>query len=315
MKIVIGMDLNPEQRAPFLAAAEGHDVLFVSRGGITAENAADAEVILGNPPHAILPQLKKLRMLQLNSAGNDGYDTAIAACPNAKLYNGSGAYGLAISEHMLCVLLMLMKKMHLYRDIQPTGQWHNFGQVQSIWHSRILVLGMGNIGTAFAERVKAMGAYVIGMKRTPGDVPPCCDEMHTIEHLDEILPTVDAVCMSLPNTPATQGILSAERIASMKPGAYIVNVGRGSAIDQPALIDALNSGRLGGAALDVMTPEPLPENHLLWTARNCLITPHISGGYNLPQTYVYVQEIALRNLKAYLSGAPLINEVNLNIGY
>ena len=97
--------------------------------------------------------------------------------------------------------------------------------------------------------------------------------------------------------------------------AVVVNVGRGSAIDQDALIAALNSGHLGGAALDVMTPEPLPENHLLWTARNCLITPHISGGYNLPQTYVYVQEIALRNLKAYLAGEPLINEVNLNIGY
>lgn len=315
MKILIGMDLTDAQRAPFMEAAAGHEVVIVPRGGITAENAADAEVILGNPPHAILPQLSKLRMLQLNSAGNDGYDTAIAACPNAKLYNGSGAYGLAISEHMVCALLMLMKKMHLYRDIQPTGQWHNFGRVQSIWHSRILVLGMGNIGTAFAERVKAMGAYVIGMKRTPGEVPPCCDEMHTIDKLDEILPTVDAVCMSLPNTPATQGIISAERIASMKQGAYIINVGRGSAIDQEALLTALNSDHLGGAALDVMVPEPLPENHLLWTARNCLITPHISGGYNLPQTYEYVLEIALRNLKAYLAGEPLINEVNLNIGY
>ena len=315
MKIIIGMDLNARQRQPFIDAAAGHDVQFVPRAGLTLENCRDAEVIIGNPPHAILPELKNLRMLQLNSAGNDGYDTAIAACPNAKLYNGSGAYGLAISEHMLCVLLMLMKKMHLYRDIQPTGQWHNFGQVQSIWRSRILVLGMGNIGTAFAERAKAMGAYVIGMKRTPGEVPACCDELHTIDKLDEILPTVDAVCMSLPNTSATQGIISAERIASMKQGAYIVNVGRGTAIDQDALIAALNSSHLGGAALDVMMPEPLPENHLLWTARNCLITPHISGGYNLPQTYVYVQEIALRNLKAYLAGEPLINEVNLNIGY
>ena len=315
MKILIGMDLTEAQRKPFLDAAAGHEVEIVGRSGITLENAADAEVILGNPPHTILPQLKKLKMLQLNSAGNDGYDTAIAACPGAKLYNGSGAYGLAMSEHMVCVLLMLMKKMHLYRDIQPTGQWHNFGRVNSIWHSRILVLGMGNIGSMFAERVKAMGAYVIGMKRTPGEKPAYCDELHTIDALDEILPTVDAVCMSLPNTPATQGILSAERIASMKPGAYIVNVGRGSAIDQDALLAALNSDHLGGAALDVMVPEPLPENHLLWTARNCLITPHISGGYNLPQTYEYVLEIALNNLRAYLAGEPLVNEVILSRGY
>lgn len=315
MKIVIGMNLTEEQQRMFREAAPGCELDFVGRGNITLENAQDADAIIGNPPQALVPQLKNLKMLQLNSAGNDGYDTVIQQVPGAKLYNGSGAYGLAISEHMVCVLLMLMKKMHLYRDIQPAGQWHNFGRIQSIWHSRILVLGMGNIGSMFAERVKAMGAYVIGMKRTPGDKPDCVDELHTIDELDSILPTVDAVCMSLPNTPATTGILSAERIRSMKPGAYVVNVGRGSAIDQDALVDALNGEHLGGAALDVMVPEPLPSDHPLWTAKNCLITPHISGGYNLPQTELYAIEIACNNLRAFVSGTPMVNEVDVRRGY
>ena len=177
------------------------------------------------------------------------------------------------------------------------------------------MLGLGNVGTMFAERVKAMGAYVIGMKRTPGEKPDCVDELYTIEQLDEILPTVDAVCMSLPHTAATQGILSAERIASMKPGGYIINVGRGSAIDQNALAEALNREILGGAALDVTTPEPLPEDHPLWSAKNCIITPHISGGYFLPQTEVYAHEIMLENLRSFVSGAPMRNLVDVRQGY
>ena len=101
----------------------------------------------------------------------------------------------------------------------------------------------------------------------------------------------------------------------MKQGAFIVNEGRGSAIDQDALAEALNSGHLGGAAIDVTTPEPLPSDSPLWKANNCVITPHVGGGYTLPQTKVYILEIALKNLKAYLAGEKLINEINLDKGY
>ena len=315
MKIVIGMDLTAEQRRAFTEAAPGSALEFVGLGGITAENAADADMVIGNPPLDLLPKLKNLKALQLFSAGNDGYDAAIQQVPGAKLYNASGAYGLTLSEHMLGTLLMLMRKLHLYRDAQPSRGWANLGGVQSVWGSRILVLGLGNVGTMFAERVKALGAHVIGMKRTGGDKPACVDELYTIDQIDAILPTVDAVCMSLPNTPATQGILSASRIAAMKPGAFVVNVGRGSAIDQAALTDALNSGHLGGAALDVTVPEPLPAEDPLWTARNCILTPHVAGGYHLPQTEAYVIEILTENLRAFVSGAPLRNEVDVRRGY
>ena len=121
--------------------------------------------------------------------------------------------------------------------------------------------------------------------------------------------------MSLPNTPETLTILSAARIASMKPGAFVVNVGRGSAIDQTALAEALNDGRLGGAGLDVTTPEPLPADHPLWRAPNCLITPHASGGWSLPQTRDYVIALMRENLRAFVAGAPMRHEVDLERGY
>ena len=315
MKIVIGIDLTPEEQRPFIEAAPGCELTVVGTGNITAANAADADIVIGNPPASVVPELKNLKMLQLNSAGNDGYDKAIQAIPGARLFNASGAYGLALSEHMLCTLMMLMKKMHLYGDSQRRCAWEGHGGVRSIWGSRILVLGLGDVGTKFARLVKNMGAYVIGMKRTPGEKPDCVDELYTVDQLDAVLPTVDAVCMSLPNTPATQGILSAERIALMKPDAYVANVGRGSAIDQAALVEALNAGRLGGAALDVMTPEPLPADDPLWTAKNCVLTPHVAGGYRLGRTKALVLDIACRNLRAFLTGGELMSEVDLQRGY
>ena len=315
MKIVVGLNLTDAQQRAYVEAAPGCEVTFVGAGGITAETAADADMVIGNPPHALIPQLKNMKALQLFSAGNDGYDTAIQQLPGARLYNASGVYSLTLSEHMLATLLMLMRKLHLYRDAQPSRSWAELGSIQSVWGSRILVLGLGSIGTMFAERAKALGAYVIGMKRTPGDKPGCVDELYTIDHIDEILPTVDAVCMSLPHTAATAGILSAARIAAMKPGAFVVNVGRGSAIDQKALTDALNSGHLGGAALDVTVPEPLPANDPLWTAKNCILTPHVSGGFHLPQTQKFLINLLLSNLRAFLSGAPMRNEVDVQRGY
>ena len=315
MKIVIGIDLTPEERQAFLEAAPGCAIDFVGTGHITAANAGDADIVIGNPPAALVPELKNLKLLQLNSAGNDNYDTAIRAVPGARLCNASGAYGLALSEHMLCGLLMLMRKMHLYGESQSRCSWDSHGGIRSVWGSRLLVLGLGDVGTKFAQRVKALGAYVIGVKRTPGAKPDCVDELYTTEQLDELLPTVDAVCMSLPNTPATQGILSRERIALMRPNAFVLNVGRGSAIDQAALVEALNAERLGGAALDVMTPEPLPADDPLWKAKNCIITPHVAGGFRLGETKVLVLEIARRNLKAFLAGEPLGSEVDLERGY
>ena len=315
MKIVVGMNLSEAEQKTLCAAAPNCTVEFPGAGQVTAENAADADMVIGNIPHVLVPQLKNLKALQLNSAGNDGYDTAIQQVPGARLFNASGAYGLALSEHMLCGLLMLMKKMHLYLNVQRECRWEPQGMVRSLYGARVLVLGLGDVGTKFAQRVKAMGAYVIGMKRTPGEKPACVDELYTVDKIDEVLPTVDAVCMSLPNTPETTGILSAARIAAMKPGAYVANVGRGSAIDQKALVEALNEGRLGGASLDVTTPEPLPADDPLWTAKNCLITPHIAGGFRMGQTKQYVMEIIEENLRAFANGLPMRNEVDVSRGY
>ena len=150
-------------------------------------------------------------------------------------------------------------------------------------------------------------------KRKPGD--PAFDEMRTNDELDAVLPETDLLVMALPNTPDTAGILSRERMALLPKGAYVVNVGRGAAVDQDALIDLLNSGHLGGAALDVVVPEPLPAEHPLRGAKNLLLTPHVAGNMTLPYTQQKSIDMFLEDLENYLAGKPLRHAVDRKRGY
>lgn len=276
------------------------------------EQLREADVILGNPAPSLLRDCGQLRFLQLFSAGFDPYIGKLGE--GARLANATGAYGLAIGEHLLAMLLMLLKKLHLYHINQRSGLWRDEGPVTSIQGATVLVVGLGDIGGAFARHIRAMGGHVVGVRRSVGDKPDYVDELHSVERLDRLLPKADAVALCLPGSAATTGLMSRARLALMKPGAILLNVGRGAAIDQDALVDALRSGRLGGAAVDVTDPEPLPSDHSLWSAPNMLLTPHISGGDHLPQTYDRIMEIAAGNVRAFLSGGAIHNEIDPSTG-
>ena len=231
------------------------------------------------------------------------------------LTNATGAYGLAISEYMVAVWLELLKKLHLYRDVQRTGKWCDLGQVRSAWNSTVLVLGLGDIGGEFAKRAKALGARVIGVRRTGTDKPDFVDELIHTDKLDEYLPQADCVAITLPGTTATKGMFDAERMAKMKDGAILLNVGRGMIVDTDALCAALENGKLAGAGVDVTDPEPLPTDHPLWKMENAVITPHISGGYHLQETHDRIVRIMAENLKRFLAGEPLRNVIDFSTGY
>ena len=233
----------------------------------------------------------------------------------ATLTNATGAYGLAISEYMLAVWMELIKKLHAYRDVQCTNTWKDLGPVTSVWNSTVLVLGLGDIGGEFAKRAKALGARVIGVRRKGTDKPDFVDELILTEKLDEYLPLADCVAITLPGTKETKGMFNAERIAKMKDGAVLLNVGRGMIVDSDALFDALESGKLSGAAVDVTDPEPLPAEHPLWQQENAVITPHVSGGFHLPETHDRIIRIMAENLSAFCAGKPLRNVVDFETGY
>ena len=247
---------------------------------VTQEDVDWAQVILGNVPAAMLHGSPALEWLQTNSAGVEAYIQPGVLAGDTLLTNATGAYGLAIAEHMLGMLLELFKKLELYRDAQKSGAWQSQGAVKAVYGSTVLVLGMGDIGGEFAARCKALGAKVIGVRRSPRPCPEYADEVHLLEDLDSLLPQADVVAITLPGTDATRGLMSRERLAKMKEGAVLLNVGRGFIVDTEALCDALERGHLSGAGVDVTDPEPLPPTHRLWNIPTAVVTPHISGFYH-----------------------------------
>lgn len=282
---------------------------------VTQEDVDWAQVILGNVPAAMLHGSPALEWLQTNSAGVEPYIQPGVLAGDTLLTNATGAYGLAIAEHMLGMLLELFKKLELYRDAQKSGAWQSQGAVKAVYGSTVLVLGMGDIGGEFAARCKALGAKVIGVRRSPRPCPEYADEVHLLEDLDSLLPQADVVAITLPGTDATRGLMSRERLAKMKEGAVLLNVGRGFIVDTEALCDALERGQLSGAGVDVTDPEPLPPTHRLWNIPTAVVTPHISGFYHLRETHERIVGIFLENLRRFQAGEPLRNLVDFATGY
>lgn len=282
---------------------------------VTQEDVDWAQVILGNVPAAMLHGSPALEWLQTNSAGVEAYIQPGVLAGDTLLTNATGAYGLAIAEHMLGMLLELFKKLELYRDAQKSGAWQSQGAVKAVYGSTVLVLGMGDIGGEFAARCKALGAKVIGVRRSPRPCPEYADEVHLLEDLDSLLPQADVVAVTLPGTDATRGLMSRERLAKMKEGAVLLNVGRGFIVDTEAPCDALERGHLSGAGVDVTDPEPLPPTHRLWNIPTAVVTPHISGFYHLRETHERIVGIFLENLRHFQAGEPLRNLVDFATGY
>lgn len=282
---------------------------------VTQEDVDWAQVILGNVPAAMLHGSPALEWLQTNSAGVEAYIRPGVLAGDTLLTNATGAYGLAIAEHMLGMLLELFKKLELYRDAQKSGAWQSQGAVKAVYGSTVLVLGMGDIGGEFAARCKALGAKVIGVRRSPRPCPEYADEVHLLGDLDSLLPHADVVAITLPGTDATRGLMSRERLAKMKEGAVLLNVGRGFIVDTEALCDALERGHLSGAGVDVTDPEPLPPTHRLWNIPTAVVTPHISGFYHLRETHERIVGIFLENLRHFQAGEPLRNLVDFTTGY
>lgn len=304
------MPFSEAQKKRLERLASGAGIVYSTRESVTEELVRQADIILGNPPAGMLRHTGHLKWLQLQSAGADAYLTDGILRPETLLTTARGAYGPAVSEHMLAMLLALFKKLHLYRDNQLKGCWQDEGKVRSICGSTVLIVGLGDIGCAFAERIHALGGTVIGIKRRLTEKPSYVDELAAVSEMKNKLPYADVVANVLPATPETARLFNGELFGLMKRGAVFINAGRGSTVDHNALADALYSGHLSGACLDVTEPEPLPRSHVLWAAPNLLITPHSAGGTHLPETFCRVAGIVFDNLERYQDGKALRNVVH-----
>lgn len=313
--VLVLIPVNEGHKRLLEGKAPSVNFIYADSETVDADMVRNANIIIGSPPITMIRGSKNLELLQLQSAGVGRYAGENVLPDGVVLTNASGAYGLAISEYMLGVLLEMFKKLHIYRDNQAEANWSYSGQVKSIYHSTALIVGLGDIGGEFAKRLKALGAYTIGIRRKNPDKPDYLDELYFMDKLEDILPRADIVALSLPGTSLTYRVINRETLKLMKHDAVLINVGRGSAVDTDALCDALESGHLFGAALDVTDPEPLPKEHRLWKIKNAVITPHVSGGFSLQETLDRIVRISADNLEAFLNGEKPANIVDLSAGY
>lgn len=308
------------QKINSLATSLGFSVDYYnsSDGHQLLESAiSDYEIIFGHPQPSILKSATNLRWLCSDFAGIEGYlDDRLWPNPNCLLSNSSGAYGAAISEHIVMVSLMLLRRMPEYQANLSLKKWIRLSPIGSINGSHVVMLGIGDIGTNTARRMRALGATITGVCRSgKSNEKDLFEKVVSVSEIESVIGRADLLIMSLPETNETKGILSRERIAMMKKSSYVINVGRGTAIDQEALVEALNEGRIAGAALDVMVPEPLPDDHPLWKCPNTIITPHISGDMSLELTCDLDVDMFCKDLSNYASGRKLDHIVDRLRGY
>lgn len=314
-KVLVTIPFTQQQKDLIAASAKEMEVIFKNSAEVTEQDTKEAEVIMGNLPAHLVTAAENLKWLQLNSAGCDPFCNPGVMNEAAVLTNASGAYDISVAEHMVACTMNVMKKLYAYHENQKQNLWKDEGPVMAAYGSTILILGLGNIGLHYAKIMKAMGSYVIGIKRSAGNVPEGVDEVHTMAELNECLSRADIVMSVLPGTPETNHIIGREQFVAMKESAYFINVGRGNAVDETALYEALEADEIAGAMLDVTEVEPLPAESPLWNAKNLHLTPHIAGGFHIPVTLQRIAGICAENLKRYEAGEELTCVVNRALRY
>ena len=290
---------------------------FVRPGEDYTPCLAGAHVIIGEPKNEELPLCKELELLQSPCSGVNYYVNGGAFPEKVLLCSATGCYGNLIAEHMLAMTLALCRRLPEYRELQARHRWQRLYYDKPLEGSTVLILGAGDIGSTLAAFLRPMVGRIIGLRRTVREVPPCFDEMITPDRLDDRLGEADFILCALPHTPETTGLLNRERLSRMKKDAVLVNGGRGSLLDQEALVELLHQGHFWGVGLEVTNPEPLPEDHPLWDAPRCLLTPHAAGNTFAPDSPLVgkIWDFMGGNLARYLQGQPLKSQIDFSTGY
>ena len=277
-----------------------------------------ADVLLGYCTHETLTKGKNLRYILNYSAGVDKcMSSPLIRERELLLTNMQRLYGPGIAEHTIGLMYALTRKLYVFHDRQRERIWDRKAvdrtQMWEVQGRTMLVVGLGGIGTQIARRANALGMRVIATRNSSREGPDFVDYVGLAHELAELAGQADVVVNATPLTPATTGLFDGTFFSNMTPGAYFINVGRGKSVVTDDLIDALNSGHLGGAALDVQDPEPLPAGHPLWSARNVIITPHISAGSDVQMQRFWL--LVRENLRRYTMGERMLNVVDIERGY
>jgi phosphoglycerate dehydrogenase-like enzyme len=315
-KIIITIPMTEEDKKTIteITSLQTSDISYLQAENITQENLEDCEIILGNISPKLLQNCKNLKWIHLNSAGVNSY-IDILSNNNIILTNSTGAYDLALAEYALALIFALKKKIPNYIKNQQECIWKDEGKVESIFNSKTLIVGLGNIGKELGKKLYVLGSRVSGVKKNLDNYPEFIEKIYSIEDLDEILSEFDIVVSILPETSETFNLFDIEKFKKMKKNSIFINIGRGTTVSSDDLYLALENNLISGAGIDVTHIEPLPKTHNLWKSKNLILTPHIAGGYHLDYTLNNIRKLAIENLKSFLLNKPLKNIITSKKGY
>lgn len=290
------------------------DVTLAESEAASLEAVTDADIVVckGITP-ALLDRAEQLRWIQGLSSGlqrftDDDYVTGYTppgldriADEGIALTNAAGVHAEPVGEQVLGYLLAFERNLHRAVRQQAAGEWGGYGGAHGELEDKCLgVIGTGSIGGRVAELGEAVGMTVVGTRRDPTSPHHAVDELYDPGSLDELLADADYVVVSCPLTEETRGLIGAHEFTTMADDAVLVNIARGAIVDESALVNALRSGEIRGAALDVFETEPLPADSPLWEMENVVVTPHVAG--SSPRREARVADLFARNYERFRAG-------------
>ena len=268
---------------------------------------ADADVLVSHVfPLDVLDAATSLRWIQVTSAGTEFLAPAAARLADVAVTNARGVHAQPIADYVMTAAVMLQSSWPDFVREQAAHRWRR-RPVQTLTGTTMGIVGLGSTGQEIARRAVVSGMRVLGVRRS-GEPMAGVDAVYPPERLGTFLAQCDFVVLALPATRSTRALLGAAQFRAMKRSAFVINIARGSIVDEPALVHALESGTIAGACLDVFAVEPLPEDSPLWSLRNVIVTPHIAG---MRADYEpRLMEIFVDNLARFEAGEPLRNRVD-----
>ena len=314
LHVVVRLDqgLTAEQQARIRVECPAAEIVFVDGEAALGKALPEAEVVGGTVPQSLLPLARRLRWVHNFAAGADSLLYPELRDSDVILTTSKGAHAIPISEHCLTFMLMFAHRLPTFMEWQRAGRWERpfIGELAG---QTVGIIGLGNIGRELARKCKlAFGMRVVGTSRTLRPVEHV-DRLYGTGELHALLGESDYVCMILPGTAETRGLIGAAELRAMKPSAYLINVGRGQHVDAAALLRALESGWIAGAGLDALDPEPLPTDHPLRKLPNVIVTPHLAGLTRGTRDRGVGRFIS--NLHSLRRGEPLEGLVDREAGY
>ena len=321
LRIFADFAMSPDVLKMLRNGTRGHQLVLPEKpaASVLTKSERDpqfstADVAFGQPDTQAIAEAQRLKWIHVSSSGITRYDTsefrALAAQRNIAVSNSASVYNEACAAHVFSFMLAHTRKLPIALETRAAGgtpAWHAVRSAcRTLRGETVLIVGYGAIGKRLTELLRPFKMKVTAYRRKArGDerVPVITEAQLT----DTLAGGVDHIVNILPESAETRHFFNAARFSAIKPGAVFYNIGRGTTVDQDALLDALRSGRLAAAWLDVTEPEPLPDAHPLWSEPNCFITPHVAGGH-ADEAKTLVRHF-LKNLKRFVRGEPLVDRV------